>query len=324
MIEAESKEEAGYSGENDTEGAKFGAACGKETSELSASGISSEDSKEEVANHRYIHVDHNILSSVLGGSGNVESKDATTFYCQICFENNDESVAFQLPCKHQFCKECLVSYVTSKVTDGKVYPVCFFIDEDEEKRTETEDTTEPRRAHQKHHSCGAEIPQYVLESLIHENPAMLEKYRRYKFAKENTNARECPFCAVWNIVSPEDLAQPNGSKITCMNSECQKVYCFYHANAHDFDIYPTCAEYNVAMAPQMKATEDYINTCSKPCPGCHIFVSKTGTSFLYALFLLLCTYCVDGVLGALSVMRSYFHAIIIPNLVFILQGVVTI
>jgi len=52
-----------------------------------------------------------------------------TFFCQVCFSNNDESVAFKLPCQHQFCKDCLVSYVKSKVTDGRVYPTCFFIDE---------------------------------------------------------------------------------------------------------------------------------------------------------------------------------------------------
>lgn len=63
------------------------------------------------------------------------------------------------------------------------------------------------------------------------------------------------------------------------------MYCYYHANAHDFAEYPTCADYDAAMAPRLQASVDLISVVSKPCPGCHIQVMKSGR-------FVLCVYCV--------------------------------
>lgn len=152
----------------------------------------------------------------------------STYYCQICFDNNDASVGYTLPCNHCYCKECLVNYLASKITDGKVYPACFYIDENptesahENTHENAEHTTEG--ALRKYKTCDAVIPPHIIESLLPSRPDVLEKYLRYKFAKENVNARECPYCSVWNIVSPEVLATAGGSKITCCNTDCNKVY----------------------------------------------------------------------------------------------------
>ena len=51
------------------------------------------------------------------------------YRCQICFDCNTFDNATQLPCGHPFCRECITGYITSKITDGNVYPVCFYIED---------------------------------------------------------------------------------------------------------------------------------------------------------------------------------------------------
>ena len=219
------------------------------------------------------------------------------YYCQICFGENEPEDGYKLPCQHVFCKECIVSYLGSKITDGKVYPTCFYMDKKEGESGLKDDTnkseeggkgrsvavelpsspsssptTEGQLTLDKYKTCGEVIPPETIEELLINNEEIFLKYRRFKYSKENANARECPHCAVWNTCT--DPAQD--PKITCGNADCAKCYCFAHANAHDFALFPTCAEYEASIAPQLQASVALINSSSKPCPGCHIYVQKTG------------------------------------------------
>jgi hypothetical protein len=204
-----------------------------------------------------------------------------TFRCQICFERNALEESYQLPCEHRFCKECIVNYLFSKITDGNVYPTCFYIDD-----TVPPPAPEANNTANRYNACGKKIPTSVIEALLQDHPELNEKYQRYKFSKENPNARECPHCHAWNVADAEALKEPAGGRLVCSNIACRKVFCFYHANAHDFDVYPTCAEYNAAMAPQLKASVDLISAVSRECPGCRIMVMKSGKCVLFLSLLL--------------------------------------
>lgn len=152
----------------------------------------------------------------------------SNYYCQVCFESNEVKEGYQLPCEHRYCKDCLVSYLASKITDGKVYPTCFYIDENAQAASAEETTTEGQL--RKYTTCNTAIAPEIIIALLQDRQDVLEKYMRYKFAKENSNARECPYCAVWNVVPPDVLALEGGSKITCCNTDCNKVrtYAAYY------------------------------------------------------------------------------------------------
>ena len=192
--------------------------------------------------------------------------------CQICFEPNTLS-SFTLPCNHEFCHECLINYLTSKITDGMVYIKCFHINEHPIEISQTENSHENN---EKYQSCGALIPTAIIEELLIDKPEILNKYERYRYSKENKNARECPYCLTWNNITSEKLNTINGSKIICINENCKKIFCFYHSNAHDFTIYPSCEEYEASVAPVQQASVSFIQAVSKPCPGCQVMVMKSG------------------------------------------------
>lgn len=216
------------------------------------------------------------INDSLGSTKLIEEFKAQTYYCQICFEENDISVGCTLPCCHVFCRACLANYLVSTVTDGKVYPKCFHLDE--ESLAVSEETVEsglitqqPRRQQSlgKYRTCDYEIPPNIIEEVLGDNTNICEKYHRYKFSKENKNARECPYCSEIQIGLPEIT-----SKIEC--SKCKGTFCYYHANAHDFNVYPTCAEYDASVAVEMQSSVILIESTSKQCPGCRIFVMKSG------------------------------------------------
>jgi hypothetical protein len=215
--------------------------------------------------------DHRSIKSVFAAD-----TPPDTYRCQICFEHNPMDQAFRLACSHPFCRDCIVNYLFSKITEGQVYPTCFYIDE---KTVEAEPATTPagNANMNKYHTCGAAISTDVIESLLSGNQELYEKYKRFKFSKENRNARECPFCASWNVADAGALSRPGGGRIVCSVPTCGKTFCFYHANAHDFDVYATCAEYDAAVAPQQQASVDFIVSVSKACPGCEVMVMKSGT-----------------------------------------------
>lgn len=184
--------------------------------------------------------------------------------CQICFDNIDTNEAFQLSdCKHYFCRECIANFVRFKIADGNVYPKCCYCLD-----TSAEDSAN-EMTNNKPKFCDNIISHADICNILDADLSTMEKYIRFKFCKENKDARECPKCNTFTIGTPH--VSP---RITC--SKCSHLYCFYHANAHDFARYPTCAEYEASVAEEQKESEALIASEAKKCPGCGMMVLKSG------------------------------------------------
>lgn len=188
------------------------------------------------------------------------SSSASSYTCQICRDSDPPCGKYTLPCSHSFCIDCLTGYLTSKVSDGCVVPKCCYVDEVEASTGEALDKIK---------ICNADIPPPIIDSILEKHDAFLEKYRRFKYIKDNKTARQCPYCAVFNIGKPE--ATPH---MICSN--CQRDYCYFHSNAHDFTKYPTCELYEASVAEEQKESVEYLKTNSKQCPGCSLPVMKSG------------------------------------------------
>lgn len=189
-----------------------------------------------------------------------------SFYCQICMDNNAIGSEHKLSqCQHIFCKECIANFLKSKILDGQVYPKCFYISKTPipEKENEFEETT-----------CTKPIDTVDIEAIFHDDSTTLEKYRKYIYSKENKTARDCPRCNHVQLGTPEVTP-------VMICTECGLKYCYFHANAHDFNQFPTCEEYEASIAKDTKSTVDFIQSNSKPCPGCGVHVMKTGTILPY-------------------------------------------
>eukprot|EP01038_Epipyxis_sp_PR26KG_P013958 gene13958-18722_t len=185
---------------------------------------------------------------------NNNKKNENEYFCQICFENCDQSLGYTLPCGHTFCKYCIIAYLRSKVNDGIVYPKCFYeISSSSSTSTKT---------------CQVEISSKAIISLLTDDDLTLSKYTRYKYAKDNKDARECPSCSTFQIGNP-DLTP----RMICQ--KCTKEFCFFHSNAHDFSS-QTCEEYEKSIAKEIELSITFIESCSKPCPGCKLPVMKAG------------------------------------------------
>lgn len=184
--------------------------------------------------------------------------------CQICFDYFPNSQTYRLSlCTHRFCTDCITSFVKYKVIDGNVYPkCCYYLNNDLGIVDNGNEKAKPI-------FCEADIVHNDMVALLESDRDAIEKYHRYKYCRENKNARECPKCYTFQLATPE-----RSTKIVCVR--CDHTYCFYHADAHDFKKYPTCKEYDAAIAPALKESEDLIRTTTKPCPGCGKAVMKSG------------------------------------------------
>ncbi|RHY13809.1 hypothetical protein DYB25_002818 [Aphanomyces astaci] len=175
-----------------------------------------------------------------------------TCYCQICLEYVDVATTIALDaCGHRFCIECLEGYVTSKITDGMVYPTCFF-------------AFPPEDGGAVPSTCHAAIQATDLRALI-TSEDVWAKYEKFKFNKEHANARECPHC---HHVQVSAAANPT---ISC--DACRQVYCFSHSNAHPG---MSCADYEKARRAEDKLNHAKISQIAKFCPGCKSPVEKSA------------------------------------------------
>lgn len=217
--------------------------------------------------------------------------------CQICLGYFPLAEMFPLEkCGHHFCKECIASYVRFKVVNGNVYPKCCFDPESPiqfvkflRKETGEEDAAADVNLKTRSNDSSATGQQQVTDTVTQMRPQpceifishadilrileddmdALEKYFRFKYCAENKDARECPTCHVFYIGNP--TVTP---RIIC--TKCDRTFCYFHANAHDFDKFPTCAEYEASVAAELKDSVDLIHSVAKRCPQCQMMVMKSG------------------------------------------------
>lgn len=215
--------------------------------------------------------------------------------CQICLGYFPLAEMYPLEkCGHHFCKECIASYVRFKVLNGNVYPKCCFDPEspiqfvkflrketgeedtvpaDMNMRTRSNDSSGPGHADSvaqiRPQPCEIFISHADILRILEDDMDALEKYFRFKYCAENKDARECPTCHVFYIGNP--TVTP---KIVC--TKCDRTFCFFHANAHDFNKFPTCAEYEASVAEELKDSIDLIHSVAKRCPQCQMMVMKSG------------------------------------------------
>lgn len=222
-----------------------------------------------------------------------EDLSSTQYYCQVCMENCDSKDGYTLlACGHTFCRACLVAFLTSKITEAQVYPTCFHttpvkdvIEQQQSAQSSTTDMPEGealvspplKRLDAELYVCAREITVHDIFSLFENQPEMIDRFERFRFCKEHKNARECPYCHAYQLCDP--LTTKN--KVTCM--KCEKIFCFLHSNAHNFDLYPTCELYEKSIEASQKDTMAFIDVTTKPCPTCGVRVEKTG-NLLSSLF----------------------------------------
>jgi hypothetical protein len=180
--------------------------------------------------------------------------------CLICFDPIDSSSNYyKLSCGHKFCFPCLCKFLESNIVEGKVAIKCF--------HNKNELMIGGISGNKSNNSeiCNTLITDTEIRDILAASDC-LPKYIRFKTLKENVYARECPECM--HI----DAGDPLKPAMTC--SSCQFKYCLVHATAHP----PTtsCAEYERSIESETKLNSSVISTTSKQCPGCQMYVSKTG------------------------------------------------
>ena len=222
-----------------------------------------------------------------------------TFFCHICFDHrrivaHDTTV---LPCGHSYCTPCLFRYLSVRVTDGCVKPTCFYpmsaaasddscpcparhfdetaamdvTDDDDAAAAAPPDYCESLSSRSDSSAtadgalCGAEIGVDDIRRVLAADADLLAKYEFFVVTKGNPNVRECSRCQHLQVGSPDNPA------MAC--EQCHLAYCFFHAGAHPLQ---TCEAYELAKAGETRQNRALLDSISKPCPGCQVYVEKSG------------------------------------------------
>ena len=220
-----------------------------------------------------------------------QQTDASTvvdpYYCFICMNNERAANGIALRCGHVFCRSCLESFLIAKISEADVHISCFHpaatVTDPEvpshnndlsSMRTDIalsgsveEKSKDDRQIFPRNSVCGVEISEEVIKKALRD-PAMFDKYSRFRFMKDNPNARECPRCGAFNVKGSESASQ-----LRCAKSRCGFEFCFLHSDAHPNE---TCEEYDTRTATANKASLDYIAETTKKCPGCGMSIRKEG------------------------------------------------
>lgn len=208
------------------------------------------------------------------------------YICQICFGSYPSgpggpggtgSAGYRLlGCGHEFCRDCLRDYLTSKVSEAQVYPVCFHStavpsagpeDPQPARREENVPYTQMIGT-QAYRVCNHAIGVHDLYVLL--SPDALRRYETFKFCKENKDARECPYCHLYQLTEGTRVS----NAVTCV--KCSQAFCWQHSNAHPLTV--SCEAYELQMSgtAAQRETMALIEVSTKPCPACGVRVMKTA------------------------------------------------
>ncbi|DBA01791.1 TPA: hypothetical protein N0F65_002907 [Lagenidium giganteum] len=197
-------------------------------------------------------------------------------FCQMCFEYvpHNKSIVFKLrACGHLYCRACLEHYLTAKINEGIVRPVCFHA-----KRASFAPATETSSLLLSHapdyrgpgkgkreHLCGKTIAREDINLLVSG-----EAWKRHKANEQRRQPKdikyECPNCG-----RLQDCRKAHKQPLVkCLG--CKKTFCVMHGMVH---VGATCAEYERGIKFQSKLDHARVSKLSKPCPDCKQPVEKT-------------------------------------------------
>ena len=149
-----------------------------------------------------------LLSRTMSAGSNPSPRDegkepVESYYCQICFGNNDVLDAVKLAaCGHHFCVDCMRGYLESKINDGQTHPRCFHVESDK--------------------SCDRMIDKADVQRVV---PAeTMAKFERFLRNEKDSNNRDCPKCDAGNTGDPLSPAMRCGA--------CSHAFCYAHGDAH--------------------------------------------------------------------------------------------
>lgn len=202
------------------------------------------------------------------------------FTCQICLEPRPEAGS-KLPCGHQFDSECLLSWFSAGISEGRVEFRCPYDPAHDEL---TVDSDLP--------VCDAEIPGGLVEAVLQQygereggtDRSLAARYRRFVALRADPGLRDCPRCG--ELVSGGSAAAP---ALSC--GACGSKFCWTHAGAHAGR---TCADYEAATAPDAAAAEAAMRAAGfRPCPGCGVRVAKSGGCDAVTCSVCSCRFCIE-------------------------------
>eukprot|EP00927_Polykrikos_kofoidii_P008973 TRINITY_DN13737_c0_g1_i6.p1 TRINITY_DN13737_c0_g1~~TRINITY_DN13737_c0_g1_i6.p1 ORF type:complete len:732 (+),score=60.14 TRINITY_DN13737_c0_g1_i6:125-2320(+) len=221
--------------------------------------------------------------------GNSPSDDAELeqFLCVVCIERKDIRNRLSLKgchvAEHRCCLECAASFFGSRIEHGRVFElqcpigaaeggcrVSSHEDVDAGDEAETSDEGESRIDNSLANSVrvAATASREEVETVLANDPAMLEKYLRFLRTKEDSSLRECPEC--FHLCSPElGRGSVLQKDMCCLKCGCE--FCYYHASAHRGS---SCEEYEVRLAAETHCISELFGT--KDCPRCAMQTIKTG------------------------------------------------
>eukprot|EP01102_Stenamoeba_stenopodia_P022241 TRINITY_DN919_c0_g2_i2.p1 TRINITY_DN919_c0_g2~~TRINITY_DN919_c0_g2_i2.p1 ORF type:complete len:658 (+),score=162.13 TRINITY_DN919_c0_g2_i2:115-2088(+) len=177
----------------------------------------------------------------------------TSITCSICDEDVNEAQGFTaLACDHYFCNNCWKDNLAIQIKDGKSIEITCM-----------------------HIGCSTLVPDYVVKKLVDE-----DQFARYcSFASkafvESSKMKWCPRPGCQNAVSEY------ASEGRCLVAKCTCGYKFCWQCNEEAHTPATC---DLVVQWKKKCEDDsetynWINSNTKPCPKCKVFIEKNDGCF---------------------------------------------
>lgn len=212
----------------------------------------------EAASEAYF-VDASSLRRACGLAGDEQDKTkvvgADDRVCSICYEDDiGNGEWFSLPCRHLFCCSCWTAYIEDA---SKSSPQSFL-------NLRCPD----------HKCCMRIMPNHLTQLAPHLLPTW-NSYLLQAFIEAQPNSRFCPGsdCSCVAVLHQKDSNEGSERRrdITC--DRCNTAFCFQCGGApHKPASCEDVKQWTLLMARSDIAKKLH----SKPCPGCHAFIEKSG------------------------------------------------
>lgn len=235
----------------------------------------------------------------------------SSYYCCICLTNYESSssrLSFTLSCGHQFCKECLVGYIKSRISERTTSFKCFYEKKNEKgKGKRIIENTHQQRSNGNINTSSTTSTTSTTASTTTTSPKPTttttttmtlsndreELTSRYLICGQTITSSELEVLLFDSPIEFKKLKrftleafdksirycpycdlQGNGSRespsITCQG--CKRLYCFIHSSSHE-NI--TCDEFI-----KLHADEEKLNAVAvqgekaRACPTCEALIVK--------------------------------------------------